>query len=187
MVRVGESDIQIWECWYWPGAKGEMGRHWFEAPNGIQTATYREMVKELGGRPEPWLPEDEHRPAMDDNAAQRTENPSIPESGVSGIVENAFDHMDSAGEQPDVPAGDAKASAEPRNWEPFDPAKPLATDPWALDERDPEELSLEESTMQMIWMSISSRAPPRKKRGVRHPQLGIMNRKPNRVGHPSSF
>lgn len=58
-VRVGRQDVEISECWYWPQKKGQ-GRHWFEAANGMKTATYREMCKKLGGRPKPRLPEDEH-------------------------------------------------------------------------------------------------------------------------------
>jgi len=140
-VRVGETDVEISECWYWPQEKGK-GRHWFEAPNGIKTATYREMCKRLGGRPKPRLPEDEHPPAPEE-PVREVAHTTAPETGSPRVAENAFDLMDGS--------GDAETSQEPQNWEPFDPSNPLQTYPWALDERDPEELSQDELTMQLIW------------------------------------
>ena len=142
-VRVGKQDVEISECWYWP-QKDEQGRHWFQTANGMKTATYGEMCKKLGGRPRPRLPEDEDRPnqAVDDSSLALA-GASIPLSGTSGLMEDAFDLGDAS--------GDAKCSERRRDWEPFDPAQAVQTDPWTLDERSLEELSEDELTMRMIW------------------------------------
>ena len=142
-VRVGKQDVEISECWYWP-QKEEQGRHWFQAANGIKTATYGEMCKKLGGRPRPRLPEDEDRPtqAVDDNSPEAS-SASFPLSGISGFMEDASDLGEGS--------GGAKSSAEGPNWEPFDPSQAVKTYPWTLDERSLDEISDEELTMRMIW------------------------------------
>jgi hypothetical protein len=64
-VRVGNHDITILE--YRQNASDKHGlpaRRWFEAPNGIKTRGYYEMLDALGARPKPLLPEDEDRPEL---------------------------------------------------------------------------------------------------------------------------
>ena len=41
VVRMGDTDFRILECWYDPSNKDQMGRRWFDWADTIQTATYR--------------------------------------------------------------------------------------------------------------------------------------------------
>lgn len=61
-VRVGNKDVTIREYEQPASDRYRLpARRWFEAPNGIKTRGYYQMLDALGGRPTPLLPEDEDR------------------------------------------------------------------------------------------------------------------------------
>jgi hypothetical protein len=164
-VRVGDRDIVIWECEQTANDRYNLpARRWFEAPNGLRTLGYYEMLDKLGGRPKPVLPEDEHRPFSPQKEVESASTAGgDAETGISGIVENAFEvfHTNPVGERnpggsegtsTNTVAGTSETPAskkQPRKER--EPARFLGAYPWTLDERKPEEISDAELDMQLIW------------------------------------
>jgi hypothetical protein len=145
-IRVGDTDVKIAQ-WHEFAADNlkEPTRTWFAGPDGVETNTYYEMLDKLGGRPKPFLPEDEHRPSA--RTTQDVSQPagdSLPGAGMAGIVEDALDSLSGS------PAVERVAAGKPRT-ERNDYPKSLGAYPWTLDTRSIDEISEEEMSMQIIW------------------------------------
>ena len=172
-IRVGDTDVQVMEYRHYNSYWEDPMDQWFESPNGIVTDTYQEMLQKLGGRPKPLLPEDEHRPASATSGVDPAiENASVPETGMFGIIEDAFEaasrgsegydcQSDDEGRRNRTACGsDGQAFADSHGPETEAPQgrrgqrpKVLGAYPWTLDEREPEEISDIELHMQTIWVA----------------------------------
>jgi len=117
-IRVGDHDLEVTEYEYFSANDPKwIVAQKFVAPDGTETSTYQEMLQKLGGRPRPYLPEDEHRPALASNQAiQSPEKEGVPEMELTAQGTNAMDPSGTTanGEQP-VPAQPAPAQPSPRN------------------------------------------------------------------------
>ncbi len=85
-IRVGDRDVEVTEYEYLsPSDSKLILSRKFVAPDGTETSTYREMLEKLGGRPRPYLPEDEHRPASpSEQAIKSPQKADIPEMELTG-------------------------------------------------------------------------------------------------------
>src|SRR5579884_1621086 len=92
-IRVGDRDVEVTEYEYFSpnDSKCVLSRK-FVASDRTETSTYQEMLEKLGGRPRPYLPEDEHRPASaSDKAIQSPEKEGVPEMELTAQGTNAMD------------------------------------------------------------------------------------------------
>ena len=105
-IRVGDCDVEVTEYEYVsPGDSNLILSRKFVAPDGTETSTYREMLEKLGGRPRPFLPEDEHRPASTGSqATQNLTKECVPEMELREQGSDAVDATAANGnkEQVDV-------------------------------------------------------------------------------------
>lgn len=155
-VRVGDEDIQIWEWEQYPKNGPRIPvRRWFEAPNGIRTRGYYEMLDRLGARPTPLLPEDEHRPpetspsdATDFESAGNSptgQAESVGATNPDGIKHVSTQH--DTGQHTSTSAADkpAKRKRQERARRRVGVLPPV--------EKSVEDMSETERQMQIIWLA----------------------------------